>query len=40
MRDVACALDALDTIVEQSEGTSTSPQEVDGPGVANDGAHF
>ncbi len=40
VRDVTSARLALDTIVEQGEGTSTSPQEVDGPGGANDFAHY
>ena len=40
VRDVATALDALDTIVEKGEGTGTSPEEVDGPSGANDVAHF
>jgi len=38
--DVASALDALDTIIEQGEGTSTSPEEIDGPGGVDDYAHY
>jgi len=38
--DVASALAALDTIVEQGEGTGTSPEEIDGPGGVDDYAHY
>ena len=40
MTDVASALVALDTIIEQGEGTGTSPIEIDGPGGSNDFAHY
>ena len=38
--DAQSAIEALETIVEQGEGTSTSPQEIDGPNGVNDFAHF
>ena len=38
--DLDSAIEALQTIIEQGEGTSTSPVEVDGPGGVNDVAHF
>ncbi len=38
--DAASAVAALTTIIEQGEGTSSSPIEVDGPGGQNDFAHF
>ncbi|HUX04487.1 MAG TPA: ferritin-like protein [Acidimicrobiales bacterium] len=38
--DVASALNALDTIIEQGEGTGTSPEEVDGPDGVDDYAHY
>ncbi len=38
--DVASARVALDTIIEQGEGTGTSPVEIDGPGGSNDYAHY
>ena len=38
--DVESAIVALTTIIEQGEGTSSSPVEIDGPGGQNDFAHF
>lgn len=38
--DVDSALRALDTIIEQGEGTGTSPEEVDGPDGVDDYAHY
>ncbi len=38
--DLASATVAINTIIEQGEGTSTSPEEVDGPGGVNDFAHY
>ena len=38
--DAASAVAALETIIEQGEGTSASPVEVDGPNGHNDFAHF
>jgi Ferritin-like len=38
--DVASALRALDTIIEQGEGTGTSPMEIDGPNGTDDFAHY
>jgi hypothetical protein len=38
--DAASARVALDTIIEQGEGTGTSPVEIDGPGGRNDFAHY
>ena len=38
--DATSAVEALETIVAQGEGTSTSPQEIDGPNGVNDFAHF
>ena len=38
--DAASAVAALETIIEQGEGTSASPVEVDGPNGNNDFAHF
>ncbi len=38
--DVNSALRTLDTIVEQGEGTNTSPDESDSPSDSNDYAHY
>lgn len=38
--DVASAQEAIETIIEQGEGTGTSPMEIDGPGGTNDYAHY
>jgi len=38
--DAATAVAALEVIIEQGEGTATSPQEVAGYGGVNDFAHF
>jgi hypothetical protein len=38
--DVASALEAIEIIIEQGEGTGTSPKEIDGPGGHDDYAHF
>ena len=38
--DAPSAVTALETIIEQGEGTSSSPQEIDGPNGVNDFAHF
>ena len=40
VNDVNSARVALDTIIEQGEGTGTSPVEIDGPGGSNDFAHY
>lgn len=38
--DAPSAVEAIQTIIEQGEGTSSSPEEIDGPNGANDVAHF
>lgn len=38
--DLQSALEALDIIIEQGEGTATSPEEIDGFGGVNDFAHY
>ena len=38
--DLASARRAIDTIIEQGEGTAASPEEIDGPGGVNDFAHY
>lgn len=38
--DVASALEAIEIIIEQGEGTGTSPKEIDGPSGHDDYAHF
>ncbi len=38
--DLDSARRAIDTIIEQGEGTATSPEEIDGPGGVNDFAHY
>jgi hypothetical protein len=38
--DADTANQAINTIIEQGEGTSTSPVEIDGPDGSNDFAHF
>ncbi|MFI5035621.1 MAG: ferritin-like protein [Acidimicrobiales bacterium] len=40
VNDLASARRALDTIIEQGEGTGTSPVEIDGPSGQNDFAHY
>ncbi len=38
--DAPTAIGALDTIIQQGEGTASSPEEIDGPGGVNDYSHF
>ncbi len=38
--DAASAVQALETIIAQGEGTTSSPEEIDGPSGVNDVAHF
>ena len=38
--DKSSAIEAINTIIEQGEGTTTSPEEIDGVGGVNDFAHF
>ncbi len=38
--DIESAKCAIETIIEQGEGTGTSPMEIDGPGGSNDYAHY
>ena len=39
VHDLSSAIEAINTIIEQGEGTTASPQEIDGPGGINDFAH-
>ena len=38
--DAESAVRAIETIIEQGEGTTTSPEEIDGPNGSDDFAHF